>query len=1104
MALFKYADTVMDYSPGPGFVLGGLDTAAATINSRMTQIATPQNMDKWLKGGTALVLRVKMSHTPFYTASNVRPSDPTDHTDPGYNWALMDAYNAMAILSAASGIGPGLSVIILNTGAGRIPQWLVNLGLTWTNAANGTVQLRFDTTEGKNEWKYFMQAFKERYQSSRNFFQLGCSEFLNGQTADQPVGFSGSGQKAGYAEVANYIHNLWEGKINYNFKIPDTTTKNLCLPAIGSFNPDPKLLTSGCADGVCDVNSVFGVMQSMQETGITSASNEGNGLILIPQGAYPSGHSNSFGYGPSTPAHYASFEEILEYYSMEGTIPVDNFWAVPSEYGNFGVPGAAGHTLAAIMAAYDKYCASGRDTFPKLQLNYDPEGTGGATEDSNVLILDTIHTSITTAAAQDLPHGLGATPKHARLLLTSATVDGTAAGGLRGSEGSTDLTRQGALGFRANNSVTPSATSVRGVTDHVVELLTAGGGVDGAATYTSADATNLRITYDNALAQASKALLTAMTGSDLTADQQNVSLTTNGATISITPHGGFVPDYIRVRSSGAANDDAFHNNMHYIRGAASNYGGVNQWCGAWHVINGAAAPAGSAAERVRADCVAFAVNASGAVIWSARIVGWGATIDLLIEGGDANCDIQVDLFKMANCLVKCGVAYSPNSTADYSSGDVVYSEKVTAPAISGITLGLDTPERVEMLVTQASDLDVAYISSVAGVMGEVRIDGVNDNEFTERFRNQIGSTNSGTASFIKSRAFEFVNHSASQTLLAGDYDSFSGSAVLIDWDNVPTYPFVMPYVAFQFSAPSVDAVAAIDDLVLTATGQTSAKTTFTPISRAEIYRFYLSIDSGPYLLVEARTAAQVASDTGYNYLNLPAGTDIAAYVVVVGANGLPSDNSNIATETTDTPVDNSAPSTGQIISAVWDNDKRELTLVWTLATDSVTAQAALRYNVYGTNGPSLAYTAPMFSDVGVTQRIIPYDLLGSPGTWIFGVRAQDAAPNEETNVVTQTVVIPDAMAYLTTGTLELENNTGTPISIGTAVKIAYGPVGADVDSLFENVVIAVDAVVEDIGGLGLVKAEYSLGGSGFAPYMIYILNADNTLTVVCGGQGIVA
>lgn len=90
--------------------------------------------------------------------------------------------------------------------------------------------------------------------------------------------------------------------------------------------------------------------------------------------------------------------------------------------------------------------------------------------------------------------------------------------------------------------------------------------------------------------------------------------------------------------------------------------------------------------------------------------------------------------------------------------------------------------------------------------------------------------------------------------------------------------------------------------------------------------------------------------------------------------------------------------------------------------------------------------------------------------------------------------------YITSGVLELTNNTGTPVPVGTFVKVFTGPAGTTPEALLENGAPPVDAVVQDIGGLALVRVLYSPGGIGTAPMFV----TDGFGTKLWAGQGVVA
>jgi hypothetical protein len=76
----------------------------------------------------------------------------------------------------------------------------------------------------------------------------------------------------------------------------------------------------------------------------------------------------------------------------------------------------------------------------------------------------------------------------------------------------------------------------------------------------------------------------------------------------------------------------------------------------------------------------------------------------------------------------------------------------------------------------------------------------------------------------------------------------------------------------------------------------------------------------------------------------------------------------------------------------------EVWLTWSQAQDETTPSNQIKYNIYANADPSQVFTgAPVAVFVGVTAGRVSG--LAVPESYYFGVRAQDATGNEESNTV---------------------------------------------------------------------------------------------------------
>lgn len=359
-----WADTIQEFAPGVGFG-NNADTPAATVNTRSTTFFSPLRRASWFGAGEYPNIKTKINWATCYTNQNVRPTNPADHTDAGYNWALFDSYNSMAELVN----GVKLQVMLF-INQGRQPQWFIDLGYTFMPNAGASSQpvTRVDLEASRTEIMLFLTAISTRYALTRKFWSFQLSEFSIGTSDSFPVGFSQAAHRAGLATLLNSMHDQFGGRVTIGLESMTEAVSALCYPTIANCLPDMRIGQHTTSIIVSERD--FQTRPLIQST-------EPNGQN-VPLGAY-SGISNPFGYDGSTAAHLATAEEYLFWVSRNdgdynGQRPTHCLICVVSEFSGGNISDAL--WAAALTAAME----GGTDANPALPDNYStapPSGGAG-------------------------------------------------------------------------------------------------------------------------------------------------------------------------------------------------------------------------------------------------------------------------------------------------------------------------------------------------------------------------------------------------------------------------------------------------------------------------------------------------------------------------------------------------------------------------------------------------------------------------------------------------------------------------------------------------------------------------------------------------------
>ncbi len=170
-----------------------------------------------------------------------------------------------------------------------------------------------------------------------------------------------------------------------------------------------------------------------------------------------------------------------------------------------------------------------------------------------------------------------------------------------------------------------------------------------------------------------------------------------------------------------------------------------------------------------------------------------------------------------------------------------------------------------------------------------------------------------------------------------------------------------------------------------------------------VYNVYANVDTTPGLMTPVATT--IAGATSYSLTNLPLNTNYKIIVRAEDTSGNEDQNTVEVTATTGATADQTPPTFNGIV-LLQTTGPTSLYAAWDPATDDVTAQANLVYDIYvATSDGGQTYATPTFTTApGVTNANLT-GLIPDTEYWVV-VRARDISGNQDQNT-TQGVAVTD-------------------------------------------------------------------------------------------------
>jgi hypothetical protein len=218
----------------PGIIIAGQENESpSAIESKWQALFTtnPNRKVSYRPPGIygGIVRRLRWER--FYTNSNIRPSNPLDHTDSGYDWSLLDSvFNLNCVQNEGALVFIGVMEVAYGSADNaNAPNWLVNApynGVFVGTTGNASVVIpKYQRYSGPDlrgltnvnsdqgppivdEYIYFQQAMRDHLIATGNINKvmgIGTSEFYGGDSSSDETDFY-----HGVGTRAKLLADLWE------------------------------------------------------------------------------------------------------------------------------------------------------------------------------------------------------------------------------------------------------------------------------------------------------------------------------------------------------------------------------------------------------------------------------------------------------------------------------------------------------------------------------------------------------------------------------------------------------------------------------------------------------------------------------------------------------------------------------------------------------------------------------------------------------------------------------------------------------------------------------------------------------------------------------
>jgi hypothetical protein len=320
----------------PGFVIAGNgeNASLSTLENRWQQLFDGSRKTSYRPAGVYGGIARRLNWARFYTNSNVRPANPSNPNDPGYDWSLLDAtFGINAVKNEGALIYVEIRDVGYGNGVSNAPNWFVSAPYNgvFITGNGGTIpkyyrfsgpDLQGRTNVGAtppilDEWLTFQKALYDHLVQTGNINKVmgvnsGGEIFTGGSAFVPPADYNQANLFIGVALRDSSMAKIWSasGIPVYAASLLDGNRKDaewpyMQNPIVGMHFPDVKLTNTSSTGltGPSRFSSPDGLFQKdirpLQQATELNGYAGGTG-INVAQTTFVAGVSNPWGYSNKT------------------------------------------------------------------------------------------------------------------------------------------------------------------------------------------------------------------------------------------------------------------------------------------------------------------------------------------------------------------------------------------------------------------------------------------------------------------------------------------------------------------------------------------------------------------------------------------------------------------------------------------------------------------------------------------------------------------------------------------------------------------------------------------------------------------------------------
>jgi hypothetical protein len=280
----------------PGFVIAGTENESlSSIESRWQELFSGSRKQTYRPPGIYGGISRGLSWKRYYVDQNVRPRDPSDHSDPAYDWSLLDAvFNLNSVQNEGALVKISVGEVSYG-GSPKVPAWLINSPYdgTFNSGKDGgsggeRITPKYYRDDIVQEYIDFNQALHDHLVATGNIDKimfLTLSEFHVSGSAPVPPDYDATTFTHGVGKRSREVAKIWarSGVIvmvsSLSSSRRDIYWEYMDNPTLGATYPDMKMSgTNNITSSSTRFSDMNGINQ--KDTRPLSQGTEGNGQRL--------------------------------------------------------------------------------------------------------------------------------------------------------------------------------------------------------------------------------------------------------------------------------------------------------------------------------------------------------------------------------------------------------------------------------------------------------------------------------------------------------------------------------------------------------------------------------------------------------------------------------------------------------------------------------------------------------------------------------------------------------------------------------------------------------------------------------------------------------